>query len=46
MSILKGLHNSVALDYHYEKNLVFWTENNMKVIRVARLDSSNMSGKL
>lgn len=45
MSILKGLHNAVALDYHYEKNLVFWTENNMKVIRVARMDSNNMSGK-
>lgn len=46
MSILKGLHNSVALDYHYEKNLVFWTENNMKVIRVARMDSNNMSGTM
>lgn len=46
MSILKGLHNAVALDYHYEKNLVFWTENNMKVIRVARMDSNNMSGTI
>lgn len=44
MSILKGLHNAVALDYHYEKKLVFWTENSMKVIRVAPMDSNNMSG--
>ncbi|XP_041973520.1 low-density lipoprotein receptor-related protein 4 isoform X2 [Aricia agestis] len=41
--ILKGLHNAMALDYHYEKNLVFWTENNMKVIRVAHLENNNMT---
>ncbi|VVD03450.1 unnamed protein product, partial [Leptidea sinapis] len=34
----------LALDYHYEKKLIFWTENNMKVIRVAPLDSNNMTG--
>ncbi|CAG9563555.1 unnamed protein product [Danaus chrysippus] len=43
MSILKGLHKAMALDYHYKKNLVFWTENNMRVIRVAPLDSNNMT---
>ncbi|XP_052737933.1 low-density lipoprotein receptor-related protein 4 isoform X1 [Bicyclus anynana] len=43
MSIVKGLHNAVALDYHYEKKLVFWTENNMRVIRVTQIDSNNMS---
>ncbi|XP_028171895.1 low-density lipoprotein receptor-related protein 4-like isoform X3 [Ostrinia furnacalis] len=35
MSVVKGLHNAVALDYHYEKKLIFWSENNLRVIRVA-----------
>lgn len=44
MSVVKGLHNAVALDYHYEKQLIFWSENNLRVIRVATMDSSNMTG--
>ncbi|XP_045489131.1 low-density lipoprotein receptor-related protein 4 isoform X2 [Pieris rapae] len=43
VTVLKGLHNAVALDYHYKKKLLFWTENNMKVIRVAPLESNNMT---
>ncbi|KAJ2950742.1 hypothetical protein O0L34_g9004 [Tuta absoluta] len=43
MPVVKGLHNAVALDYHYEKKLVFWTENNLRVIRVAGINNSNMS---
>ncbi|XP_038213650.1 low-density lipoprotein receptor-related protein 4 [Zerene cesonia] len=42
-TVLKGLHTAVALDYHYEKKLIFWTENNMKVIRYAPMDSNNMT---
>lgn len=41
MSMVKGLHNAVALDYHYEKNLIFWTENNLRVIRVAQINENN-----
>lgn len=44
MSVVKGLHNAVALDYHYEKKLVFWSENNLRVIRVAQMNTKNMSG--
>lgn len=44
MSVVKGLHNAVALDYHYEKNLVFWSENNLRVIRVAQMNTKNMTG--
>ncbi|XP_068628058.1 low-density lipoprotein receptor-related protein 4 [Battus philenor] len=43
MPVLKGLHNAVALDYHYKKQLIFWTENNMKVIRVVELINHTMS---
>ncbi|KAM3968213.1 low-density lipoprotein receptor-related protein 4 [Aphomia sociella] len=43
MSVVKGLHNAVALDFHYEKKLVFWAENNLRVIRVAQMNNNNMS---
>lgn len=46
MSVVKGLHNAVALDYHYEKQLIFWSENNLRVIRVATMESNNMTGKI
>lgn len=46
MPVVKGLHNAVALDYHYEKQLVFWTENNLRVIRVAQINNNNLTGKL
>lgn len=45
MPVVKGLHDAVALDYHYEKQLVFWSENNLKVIRVAQLNSNNLTGE-
>lgn len=45
MSVVKGLHNAVALDHHYEKKLVFWTENNLRVIRVAQMNDNNKTGK-
>ncbi|XP_013175419.1 PREDICTED: low-density lipoprotein receptor-related protein 4 isoform X2 [Papilio xuthus] len=41
--VIKGLHNAVCLDYHYEKQLIFWSENNMKVIRVVELINNTMS---
>ncbi|CAB3256651.1 unnamed protein product [Arctia plantaginis] len=43
MPVVKGLHNAVALDYHYEKQLVFWTENNLRVIRVAQINNNNLT---
>ncbi|XP_037297516.1 LOW QUALITY PROTEIN: low-density lipoprotein receptor-related protein 4 [Manduca sexta] len=43
VSVVKGLHNAVALDYHYEKKLVFWSENNLRVIRVAQINTNNMT---
>ncbi|XP_025833299.1 low-density lipoprotein receptor-related protein 4 [Agrilus planipennis] len=32
-AILKGLHNAIALDYHYEKGLIFWSDLSLDVIR-------------
>ncbi|XP_058794698.1 low-density lipoprotein receptor-related protein 4-like isoform X2 [Phymastichus coffea] len=31
--ILKGLQNAIALDYHYKKGLIFWSDVSMDVIR-------------
>ncbi|XP_014224711.1 low-density lipoprotein receptor-related protein 4-like isoform X3 [Trichogramma pretiosum] len=32
-SVLKGLHNAIALDYHYKRNLIYWSDVSMDVIR-------------
>ncbi|RZC38041.1 low-density lipoprotein receptor-related protein 4, partial [Asbolus verrucosus] len=42
-AILKGLHNAIALDYHYEKNLIFWSDVSMDVIRRATLNGSDVT---
>lgn len=44
-SILKGLHNAVALDYHYEKKQIFWAEVLLDSIRVANVNGTNINGK-
>lgn len=46
MSVVKGLHSAMAFDYHYEKKIIFWTENNLRVIRVAQMNNNNISGKI
>ncbi|OXU25251.1 hypothetical protein TSAR_015309 [Trichomalopsis sarcophagae] len=32
-SVLKGLHNAIALDYHYKRGLIYWSDVSMDVIR-------------
>ncbi|KAJ8676395.1 hypothetical protein QAD02_012182 [Eretmocerus hayati] len=32
-SVLKGLHNAIALDYHYKRGLIFWSDVSVDVIR-------------
>lgn len=34
-AILKGLHNAIALDYHYKKGLIFWSDMALDVIKQA-----------
>lgn len=45
MPMVKGLHNAIALDYHYKKKLIFWTENNLRVIRAVEINDNNITGK-
>lgn len=42
--ILKGLHNAIALDYHFEKGLIYWSDVSADVIRRAYLNSSDVQG--
>ncbi|XP_068085893.1 low-density lipoprotein receptor-related protein 4 [Anabrus simplex] len=39
-AILKGLHNAIALDYHYRQGLIFWSDVSMDVIRRASLNGT------
>lgn len=32
-SIIKGLPNAIAIDYHYDKDLLFWTDVSADVIK-------------
>lgn len=43
-AILKGLHNAIALDYHYEKQLIYWTDVSMDVIRRAFINGTGTQG--
>ena len=45
-SIIRNLHNAIALDFHYTKGLIFWTDVSMNVIRKANVDGSDAVGKL
>ncbi|KAK9870319.1 hypothetical protein WA026_006405 [Henosepilachna vigintioctopunctata] len=40
-AILKGLQNAIALDYHYEKKLIFWSDISIDVIRKAFINGSS-----
>ncbi|GLH14008.1 Putative vitellogenin receptor [Gryllus bimaculatus] len=39
-ALLKGLHNAIALDYHYREGLIFWSDVSMDVIKRASLNGS------
>ncbi|XP_049859513.1 low-density lipoprotein receptor-related protein 4 [Schistocerca gregaria] len=39
-AVLKGLHNAIAVDYHYHKGLIFWSDVSMDVIRHASLNGT------
>lgn len=42
--ILKGLRNAIALDYHYEQSLIFWSDVNNDVIRRAYMNGTDVQG--
>ena len=41
-SILNGLKNAIALDFHHEKELVFWSDVTVDKIKRAHLNGSNV----
>ena len=41
-SILNGLKNAIALDFHHEKELVFWSDVTLDKIKRAHLNGSNV----
>lgn len=41
-SIIKGLPNAIALDYHYERDLLFWSDVSADVIKQSFLNGTNV----
>lgn len=41
-SIVKGLHNAIALDFHYKRNLLFWTDVSTDVIKMSYMNGTNV----
>lgn len=44
ISVLKGLHNAIALDYHYKYETLFWSDVSKDVIRKAFMNGTNSTG--
>lgn len=42
-AILKNLQNAIALDYHYSKNLIFWSDVSTDVIRKAYVNGTGVT---
>lgn len=41
-SIVKGLHNAIALDFHYKRNLLFWSDVSTDVIKMSFMNGTNV----
>lgn len=41
-SVVKGLHNAVALDFHYKRNLLFWTDVSTDVVKMSYMNGTNV----
>ncbi|KAJ8982651.1 hypothetical protein NQ317_019052 [Molorchus minor] len=41
-AILRGLHNAVALDYHYQNKFIFWSDVSMNIIRRAYINGTEI----
>ncbi|KAF7998627.1 hypothetical protein HCN44_011035 [Aphidius gifuensis] len=39
--ILKSLHNAIAMDYHYEKDVIYWSDVSLDVIKKVYLNGSS-----
>ncbi|KAK6619502.1 hypothetical protein RUM43_012259 [Polyplax serrata] len=43
-AILKGLQNAIAIDYHYNKGWIYWSDVSMDVIKRAKVNGTEKSG--
>lgn len=39
--ILKGLHNAIAVDYHYDKGLIYWSDVSLDMIKRVYVNGTN-----
>ncbi|XP_011296947.1 low-density lipoprotein receptor-related protein 4 isoform X1 [Fopius arisanus] len=39
--ILKGLHNAIAVDYHYDKGLLYWSDVSLDMIKRVYVNGTN-----
>lgn len=45
-SVLKGLHNAIALDFHYKRSSIYWSDVSMDVIRKVFVNGTGAEGTL
>ncbi|KNC20826.1 hypothetical protein FF38_11235 [Lucilia cuprina] len=41
-AVVKGLHNAIALDYHYKKGLLFWSDISTDVIKMVYINGTRV----
>lgn len=41
-SIVKGLHNAIALDFHYKRGLLFWSDVSTDVILMSYMNGTGI----
>lgn len=41
-SIIKGLHNAIAIDYHYKDSLLFWSDVTTDVIKMSFMNGTEV----
>lgn len=42
ISIVKGLHNAIAIDYHYSKHYLFWSDVSTDVIKMSYMNGTGI----
>jgi hypothetical protein len=41
-SILRGLHNAIAVDFHHDQRLIFWSDVTLDKIKRAHMNGSDI----
>lgn len=42
MAIVKGLHNAIAMDFHYRKGMMFWSDVSTDVIKMVYINGTRV----